>query len=237
MIISQGRTFDGHVMDMIEFGVDDYTALTELRGPKKAVGSKPLFVFNGSQWESDTLYTRIQNLLLDFFRGAKLEMMSLQGIDHVIVCTVIDGKIYLRVHSISFRKSGSRVPDVVLVPMGPFLNMTVRRTQLASEDMWKASMRQPKNAAPPKVKNVSNTTLGEKMGRIHMKKQNLDKMGGRRMTALRSSGKGAKQAEAVAEAAAGKPTGKKASKRANDEYNSEFQEEKPKKQKLVDIMI
>ena len=38
---------------------------------------------------------------------------------------------------------------------------------------------------PAKVKNVKENALGEKFGRIHMKKQNLDKMGGRRVTALR----------------------------------------------------
>ncbi len=73
------------------------------------MGAKPLFVFQGSQWATDTLYGRIENLLLDFFRGAKLEKMSLQGIDHVIVCTVVDGKIYLRVYNIGFAKSGTKV--------------------------------------------------------------------------------------------------------------------------------
>ena len=40
-----------------------------------------------------------------------------------------------------------------------------------------------------KVKNVKYTALGEKVGRIHMKKQNLDEMGGRRVTALRDASK------------------------------------------------
>ena len=40
-----------------------------------------------------------------------------------------------------------------------------------------------------KVKNIKYTALGEKVGRIHMKKQNLDEMGGRRVTALRDSSK------------------------------------------------
>lgn len=40
---------------------------------------------------------------------------------------------------------------------------------------------------PPKVKNVSRTMLGEKLGRIHMKPQDLDRRGGKKMRALRNS--------------------------------------------------
>lgn len=38
-----------------------------------------------------------------------------------------------------------------------------------------------------KVKNISRTDKGDKVARIHMKKQNLDSMGGRRMKALRNT--------------------------------------------------
>jgi hypothetical protein len=43
-----------------------------------------------------------------------------------------------------------------------------------------------------KVKNVVRTALGDKVGRIHMKRQNLDKIGGKRMAALRNQGDGEK---------------------------------------------
>ena len=39
---------------------------------------------------------------------------------------------------------------------------------------------------PTKVKNITSNNFGDKIGQIHMKKQNLDRMGGRRSTALRS---------------------------------------------------
>jgi hypothetical protein len=41
---------------------------------------------------------------------------------------------------------------------------------------------------PAKVKNVKRSALGDKLGRIHMKPQNLDNMGGRRVDALRNNG-------------------------------------------------
>lgn len=94
---------------MVEFGVDEHVPIDSLQGSKKAVGSKPLILFLGDQWESDTLYTRIQNILLDFFRGDKIDMISLKGVDHVISCTSVDGKILIRTYSVGFRKSGTKV--------------------------------------------------------------------------------------------------------------------------------
>jgi hypothetical protein len=45
-------------------------------------------------------------------------------------------------------------------------------------------------SSTPKVKNKSKTEIGETLGRIHLKKQNLDKMDTRRVAALRSTGAG-----------------------------------------------
>ena len=39
---------------------------------------------------------------------------------------------------------------------------------------------------PAKVKNIKRSAIGDKLGRIHMKPQNLDAMGGRRVDALRN---------------------------------------------------
>ena len=94
---------------MIEFGVNAHVSLDSLSGSKKAVGSKPCILFLGDQWESDTMYTRIQNLLLDFFRGDKIDMISLKGVDHVIACTSSEGNILIRTYAVGFRKSGTKV--------------------------------------------------------------------------------------------------------------------------------
>jgi hypothetical protein len=70
--------------------------------------------------------------------------------------------------------------------MGPFLDLTVRRSQLSSSDLMKAACQRATNTAKaPKIKNVERTSLGEKLGRIHMVPQNLDKMAVRRVSALR----------------------------------------------------
>ena len=66
-------------------------------------------MFLGIQWESDSLYKRISNFLMDFYRGIKFDMISLKGIDHILSFTVVDGKIYMRGYAVSFRKSGTKV--------------------------------------------------------------------------------------------------------------------------------
>lgn len=180
-----GRTYDGHILDMIEFGVDEQICIQEILGEKKGVGSKPLLVFQGDQWENDTTYKNIKNLLIDIFRGDNIEKISLTGVDHVVSCSCVDGKIFVRTYTLGFSKSNSKTPDVSLNAMGPFLDLTVRRTQLPAPDTWKDAVRIDKSQKSKKVKNVSSSSIGDKVGRIHMKKQNLDTMGGRRVSALR----------------------------------------------------
>ena len=110
-----GRTFDGHILDMIEFGVDSYESIDSFAGSKKAVGSKPMLAFLGSQWESDSTYGRIRNYFIDLFRGVAFDLLSLQSVDHVLVFTVIDSKIHFRGYFVSLRKSGTKVHIYCLI--------------------------------------------------------------------------------------------------------------------------
>lgn len=190
-----GRSYDGHILDLIELGCENYSSVENFPGMKKIIASKPLFAFLGDQWESDTTFSKLQNFLIDFFRGDKIDKLSLKGVDHVIVCAVIEGIVSLRIYIVSFLKSGSRVPTVHLDPMGPFLDLTIRRTQFASDDLMKLACKLPASVKKAKVKNVKQSLLGEKVGRIHMKKQDLDKMGGKRVSTLRGFKKRAPEAE------------------------------------------
>jgi ribosome production factor 2 len=50
---------------MIEFGVEHLETLESFKGqPKKALGSKPCFLFAGDAWEQDLKLQRIKSLLL-----------------------------------------------------------------------------------------------------------------------------------------------------------------------------
>ncbi|CAJ1327185.1 unnamed protein product [Effrenium voratum] len=49
-----GRLFDGGLLDMQEFNVEDYKSMQQFRASKEAmVGSKPLMVFQGPAFDSD----------------------------------------------------------------------------------------------------------------------------------------------------------------------------------------
>lgn len=184
-----GRTHDWNMLDMAELGIDKYTSVMAMPGTAKAVGAKPLLVFQGDAWNSDPNFHKLENLLLDFFRGEKINKLALKGIDHVISCSVVDDKLYIRGYNTRYVKSGTKVPDLELSPMGPFMDCTLRRTSWAGADKWAAALKRPKNVKKPrKVKNISRNDMGDKLGRIHMEKQNLDKMNTRRVTALRNGG-------------------------------------------------
>jgi ribosome production factor 2 len=53
----------------------------------------------------------------------------------------------------------------------------VRRTQLASEDLFKSACAQVKNVrGVKKVKNISEDAFGTKLGRIHVPAQEISKI-------------------------------------------------------------
>eukprot|EP01033_Poteriospumella_lacustris_P014618 gene14618-10451_t len=171
---------------MYEFGIEELQSLSSFAGDKKSFGAKPMMVFLGSQWEFDANYQRLQNLFLDLFRGFKPDRINLQGVDHVISCAIHEDKIFIRPYFVNYQRSTSSTPALALQPMGPFLNLVLRRSQPAAEDLWKVACKKPKlPSQAPKVKNITRNELGDKVARIHMKKQNFDSLGGRRMNALR----------------------------------------------------
>ena len=61
-----------------------------------------------------------------------------------------------------------------MVEIGPSFDLKERNFLLADEVLYKKSLKQPKGLKEIKEKNIEkNKILGEKRGRIHMKKQNL----------------------------------------------------------------
>ncbi|MBZ3873090.1 Ribosome production factor 2-like protein [Sciurus carolinensis] len=128
---------------------------------------------------------RPNNLVIDFFRGPTVSNIRLAGLEYVLHFTALNGKIYFRSYKLLLKKSGCRTPRIELEEMGPSLDLVVRRTHLASDDLYKLSMKMPKALKPKKKKNISHDTFGTTYGRIHMQKQDLSKLQTRKMKGLK----------------------------------------------------
>uniref|UniRef100_A0A1I7V7W0 Ribosome production factor 2 homolog n=1 Tax=Loa loa TaxID=7209 RepID=A0A1I7V7W0_LOALO len=107
---------------------------------------------------------RIGNLMVDWFRGAVIENIRLQGLELVISLTALEQKIYLRVYRTCLKKSTGTSPRVELVEIGPRIDFSAK-----------------------KRKNTSTDVFGTELGRIHVGKQNIDSMQTKKMKALRGN--------------------------------------------------
>jgi ribosome production factor 2 len=202
-----GRTFDHQVLDMVELGVIRYKSISDYGGsvPKKRMGSKPLMLFVGETWQQDATSQKMQNLLIDFYRGDVVDKLVVSGIDHLIMFVASQDPttnqliIHQHTYFCKLKKDpndpSSKVPVPYLIPCGPDITMHVRRTQFAAPDLWKQSLKQPQGLKKKKTKNQSTNVFGEVIGRLHLEKQDVDKMGGRKVKALRRAEKAAAEEE------------------------------------------
>lgn len=172
-----GRLFDGHMLDMAEFGVESYKAIEDFPA-RITVGVKPLLVFAGEPFETEFDMIRIKNLLNDFFLGPKPSKIRVKGIEHIIMITAHDGKIYIRPYLVEQKKvPGSDKTLAKCHDMGPQLDLIVRRTKLADNDHFTQACKQkPKQPKSQKNKNISHDELGNTHGKIHIGRQNFDRM-------------------------------------------------------------
>jgi len=193
-----GRTYDRRVLDLVELGVTYYKSLADYASaPKKRPESKPLMHFAGDSWHSVPTLRRLQNRLVDLYRGDPVDELVLKSLDHVIsfvVGVANEGgeertTVHMRTHFCKLKKHPDNATDVpvpYLRPCGPDADFRIRRTQLAAPDVWRAALKQPKLARKAtKKKNQKTNLFGETVGRLHVEKQDIDKMGGKKSKALK----------------------------------------------------
>lgn len=180
-----GRMFDFHVLDMFELGIEKFVSLSEIKTSKFPEGTKPMLVFAGEAFDTDTEHKRLKSLLIDFFRGPTVPAVRLAGLEHVLHFTALEGKISMRSYRCLLKKSGCRTPRIELEEIGPSFDFAMRRTHLASDDLYKLAHRQPKALKPKKKKNISQDAFGTTFGRVHMQKQDLSKLQTRKLKGLR----------------------------------------------------
>ncbi|GIL86717.1 hypothetical protein Vretimale_19811 [Volvox reticuliferus] len=174
-----GRMFDFHLYDALEMGVEELKAIRDFgaAGTRAQLGNKPCIVFVGEKFESVPAMALAKSLLLDMFRGEPVDKINLAGVDRVVMAVAMDdARLQLRQYSVRFKKSGTRIPRVALMEMGPRIIFSVRRYRLPPSDLQQEAMKQPK-LGKKKEKNVASDSLAGKVGRIYMPKQNMDTLG------------------------------------------------------------
>ncbi|KAM3853654.1 ribosome production factor 2 homolog isoform 2-T2 [Vipera latastei] len=139
-----GRMYDYHILDMIELGIEKFVALRDIKNSKCPEGTKPMLIFAGDAFDLNEEHRRLKSLLIDFFRGPVVPSIRLAGLEHVLHFTAVDEKIYIRSYKVLLKKSGCKIPRIELEDMGPSLDLVIRRTHLASDDLYKLSLKKPK---------------------------------------------------------------------------------------------
>lgn len=203
-----GRTFDRQILDLAELNVLRFKSMKDYGGqvPKKKIGSKPMMLFVGDTWDQQDDYRNLRSLLTDFYRGDVVDKLVLSGLDHLIVFTLATAPVsgtdttqillHQRTYFCQLKKDpNSATPVPYLESCGPDLDMRLGRTQWAEPDLYKAARQQPAQLKRKKVKNQSTNLFGERIGRLHLAKQNVEHMGGRKVKALRRAEKAAALAE------------------------------------------
>eukprot|EP00045_Choanoeca_perplexa_P000652 m.15349 g.15349 ORF g.15349 m.15349 type:complete len:299 (-) comp10449_c0_seq1:70-966(-) len=197
--ITFARMYDHRLFDMAELSVKDYKPMHKFKGVEKPMaGAKPCLLFNGHCWEQETDFCNLKSMFMDFFRGPVVEMVNLAGMDRVMSFTADEDRIVMTQYRILYKKSGSRLPLVELKECGPAIDFKLGRCRWASEELRKTAHRQPQQLRPKKKKNIEYNDLGDKLGRVHMDRQDFGQLQTRKMKALKRSAKEAHPEESSA---------------------------------------
>lgn len=193
------RTFGHKVLDMLELYLDpeSFRTLAQFKNKKCAVGLKPLLLFSGTPFESPVpnAYTLAKSMFADFFKGEPADKVDVEGLQYLVSISArdeVDGeeekpKLHLRVYLIRTKRSGQRLPRVEVEEMGPRMDFRVGRVKEADEAMAKEALRRARTTAERPKKNISTDIVGDKVGRIHLGKQDLKELQTRKMKGLKRS--------------------------------------------------
>ncbi|KAK2464765.1 hypothetical protein APHAL10511_003183 [Amanita phalloides] len=203
------RLYDGRMLDMIEVAVDKFVSMADFETPKATPGHKPLMHFASDLFDSHPRFMQLKSMLLDFFNAEVIDAICLSGIEYVISVSLgpTPGslntamaqdskeelpKVHIRTYMIKMVASGVKTPRAELTPMGPFLDLSLRRHQDPDPEMLKQAMKRPKlkkqdveKGLGKKKKNMDVDEMGNLRGRIHLGKQDLSKLQTKKMKGLK----------------------------------------------------
>lgn len=193
-----GRMFDFKMLDMVEFGImaQDRLDMSTIAGTNAgSLGSKPIFVFEGGEFDTEPFFVRMKNLVVDFFRGSSVRELNLTGVDRCIFVSlrskdqtaveapsdncrtkpqaergnsVLCFRHYAVVkgdESTITNVTKSTVENMKLVDVGPNLDLEIRRVHFAPNSEFKGACRVSKEELAEMKGDAANVT-GDSMGNL-----------------------------------------------------------------------
>ncbi|EXJ88271.1 valyl-tRNA synthetase [Capronia coronata CBS 617.96] len=206
--ITVARMFDGKVLDIVEFLllVPEDQPRTE---PKLQIGlaMKPLILFSGSQWDDPSssaqaaLYQTLKSTLLDIFQGEEVSSIDVAGLQYVLMIASGESNsssgdlsepaskpvLHLRWYKIrTLRSNNAKLPRVELDPMGPTFDFRVGRYREADADVMREALKHGRRPNEARIKkNIETDLVGDKIGRVHLGRQDLSTLQTRKMKGLK----------------------------------------------------
>lgn len=202
------RMYDGKTLDMVEMLLLNSVEELSVEDGKLQIGveMKPMIVFAGSQWEDEsageqaTLFRQLKSTFLDLFQGEEISGIDVAGLQYVLFIAVGETGngadmsdpankpvVHLRWYRVrTLRSNTPKVPRVELDQIGPSFDFRVGRFKFADEGVIKEAMkhgRRPNEARTKK--NIETDLMGDKLGRIHLGRQDLNELQTRKMKGLK----------------------------------------------------
>jgi ribosome production factor 2 len=166
-----------------------------------------MMYFASELFDTHPPFIQLKSLLMDFFNAEVINAICLSELEHVTSVFLAPTstslkdssdsesknlpKVHLRTYTVRLISSGTRIPRLELTPVGPFLDLSLRRHQPPDAELWEAAMKRPKtktdaeNGLGKKRKDVEVDDMGDLRGRVHVMKQDLSKLQTRKMGGLR----------------------------------------------------
>ena len=135
--------------------------------------------FMGSGFEFDEDNKRIRNLFHDLLnRGTEIKEGDLLGLTRLFICITVEGNVlqfrfYISKLLSNHVSSGDWSSMDPLDEIGPRLDLTIRRKQLASQDEYKRSISRKSYLTQKAHRNVELNNMGDKLGRVHVQQPDL----------------------------------------------------------------
>ncbi|KAJ5306704.1 hypothetical protein PENANT_c003G02374 [Penicillium antarcticum] len=198
--ITLARVFNSQLLDLCELNLlpaRDGEAIPPINELKMDVGLglRPMMLFTGSPWDdpTSTAHTILKSTFLDMFKGEETHQIDVEGLQYVLMVAAEEPQdglspiIHLRWYRVVTKRSGHKLPRVELEEVGPKFDFKVGRTRQAAPEVQKESMKQGKrpNEEARTKKNIITDSMGDKIGRVHLGKQDLSGLQTRKMKGLK----------------------------------------------------